>query len=56
MIRRFPAYSCSALHNEHIAAGQSEISDSGQNSDQMPYLVRNKSEIYTQARNFEKVY
>ena len=30
-----------------IAASQSEISDFGQNPDQMPYLVRKSSEIIT---------
>ena len=38
-----------------IAASQSEISDSGQNSDQISYLVRKRSEIYTQVRYFDKV-
>ena len=36
-----------------IAASQSEISDFGQNQDQIPYLVNSRSEIFTD-ENIEK--
>ena len=42
------------IFGKNIAGSESEISDSGKNSDQMPYLVRKRSEISFEAKYLQK--